>query len=193
MSRYKLNKSTLVIAVMAILLCFVAITGATLAIFTSNSQDGKIGVNATAGNLKVDIVDISEKENSLVGDVLNFITTNNKKDALFEPGAAFRTEGFRVKNVGDIPLNYILYISEDDTLSSEFHLAFEVWITTDPTGRTSAVKLQEFEGTLKPGESSDIYYLVIRMKETAGNEFQNRTFTGIGVTACAVQGNVDID
>ena len=193
MSRYKLNKSTLVIAVMAILLCFAAITGATLAIFTSNSQDGKIGVNATAGNLKVDIVDISDKEQSLVGDVLSFITTNNQTSAIFEPGAVFRTEGFRVKNVGDIPLNYILYISEDATLSSDFHKAFEVWITTDPTGRSSGVKLPEFDGSLDPDKSSVIYYLVIRMKESAGNEFQNRTFTGIGITVCAVQGNVDID
>ena len=193
MSRYKLNKSTLVIAVMAILLCFAAITGATLAIFTSNSQDGKIGVNATAGNLKVDIVDISEDPDSLVGDVLSFITTNDKKDAIFEPGAVFRTEGFRVKNIGDIPLNYILYISEEATLSSEFHQAFEVWITTDKTGRDSGVKLPEFDGSLNPGDSSEIYYLVIRMKKSAGNEFQNRTFTGIGITVCAVQGNVDID
>ena len=40
---------------------------------------------------------------------------------------------------------------------------------------------------------SETYYLVIRMKETAGNEFQNKTYTGIGITVYAVQGNAPIE
>ena len=31
------------------------------------------------------------------------------------------------------------------------------------------------------------------MKPSAGNTFQERTFTGVGVTVCAVQGNVHFD
>jgi hypothetical protein len=31
------------------------------------------------------------------------------------------------------------------------------------------------------------------MKDTAGNEFQGKTYTGIGVTVYAVQGNVTIE
>lgn len=193
MFRYKLNKSTFIIAAMVILLCLVAITGATLALFTSDANDGKIGINATAGNLKVDIVDASKNPSSLVGDVLDFIPKKENGKVLFEPGAAFRTEGFRIKNVGDIPLNYILYVSEDNSLSDDFYKAFDVYITTDSTMRDATVKLQEFDGKLNPSQSSEVYYLVFRMKETAGNEFKNRTFTGVGVTVCAVQGNVDID
>ena len=198
MDRYKQTKQTptFIIAAIVILLCLASITGATLALFTSSSEDGKIGINATSGDIEVDIIDSSENPSSLVGDVLNFVTqAGEKKDILFEPGALYYTEGFRVKNKGDISINFILYISEDKKNPDEagdFAHGFEVWLTNDPTDRSTMVKMQDFDGRLEPDGISDVYYLVFRMKESAGNEFQNRTFTGIGVTVCAVQGNVNI-
>ena len=45
---------------------------------------------------------------------------------------------------------------------------------------------------LKADKSSATYFLIIRMKEEAGNAFQNKKYTGIGVTVYAVQGNVEI-
>lgn len=197
MSRYKLNKNTLIIAVIVTLLCLTSIVGATYALFTASTEDGSIGINATSGDIEVDIVDISEQENSLVGDVLGFITTSNKNEILFEPGAMYYTEGFRIKNTGNIHLKYILYISGDDTLDEELEVpfadAFEVWITTNPTAKSDMVKLREFDGSLKVGQTSDIYHLVFRMKETVGNDFQGRTFTGVGITVCAVQGNGELN
>ena len=189
------NKITaLIVAAMVTLLCIVSITGATLALFTSNNTDGTIGINATSGDLSVDIVDVSvENPSSLVGDVLDFITTAEQDEILFEPGAVYYTEGFRVKNNGDIPINFILYISEDDSVAGNFADAFEVYLTNDPVGRGTMVKLQEFKGRLEVGQSSEVFYLVVRMKDTAGNEFQDKIYTGIGITVCAVQGNVQID
>lgn len=194
MYRYKPTKSTLIIAALVILLCLVSITGATLALFTSGGEDGKIGINTTSGNLKVDIIDTSvDNPDSLVGELLDFITVSEDSEVLFEPGSVYYTEGFRVRNDGDIPINFILYISEDETVAEDFADAFEVWLTSDPTSRSNMVKLQEFDGRLEVGQSSEAYYLVFRMKETAGNEFQNRTFTGVGITVCAVQGNAEIN
>ena len=193
MSRYKTAQKTFVIAAMIIVLCLVLITGATFAFFTSTTEDGKIGINATSGSLKVDIVDASDDPQTLVGDVLEFITTSENKTVLFEPGATYYTEGFRIKNEGSIPMNYIVYISGDDTLDEELEVrfsdAFDVWITSNPTSREDMVKLQEFDGRLEVGQSSDVYYLVFKMKETAANNFQNRAFSGVGITVCAVQGN----
>ena len=191
------HTSTLIIAAIVILLCFVSITGATLAIFTSSSEDGKIGINATSGNIEVDIINSSEDPSSIVGEVLKFTTSSGEiiTDVLFEPGAFYYTEGFRVQNKGDIPINFILYVSEDKNNPGEagdFAHGFEVWLTNDPTDRSTMVKMQDFDGRLDPDKISDVYYLVFRMKETAGNEFQDRTFTGIGITVCAVQGNVNI-
>jgi hypothetical protein len=56
-----------------------------------------------------------------------------------------------------------------------------------------AKKITEFEGTLGPEESGKVYYLVIKMKESAGNDFQNKVYSGIGITVYAVQGNVNIN
>ena len=191
------HTSTLIIAAIVILLCFASITGATLAIFTSSSEDGKIGINATSGNIEVDIINSSEDPSSIVGEVLKFTTSSGEiiTDVLFEPGAFYYTEGFRVQNKGDIPINFILYVSEDKNNPDEardFVSAFDVWLTRDPKDKSEKEKMQDFDGRLDPDKISDVYYLVFRMKETAGNEFQDRTFAGIGITVCAVQGNVNI-
>ena len=188
MSRYKASYNKFIIAAMVILLCLISITGATLALFTSDVNDGTIGINATSGNVKVDIVDEKDTR-SLVGQFLKFETRTPEDEVLFEPGATYYTEGFRVKNKGDIPLDYILYVSEDETISDDFSEAFDVWIVTDRADAKGEVKLMDFNGELAVGQCSDIYYLVFRMKETAGNEYQDRTFTGVGITVCAVQGN----
>ena len=193
MFRYKVQKKTLIIAAMVILLCLVSITGATLALFTSNVDDGTVGINATSGNLKVDIIDDSDNPSSLVGEVLDFIPKDKRDEIYFEPGATYHTQGFRIQNKGNIPFNYIIYISSDESVSADFFDAFDVWITSDVTDQSKAVPIEEFERRLEAGLSSDIYYLVFQMKASAGNEFQKRTFTGVGVTVCAVQGNVHFD
>lgn len=194
MFRYKSNKQAFIIAALVILLCLVCLTGATLALFTSDSNDGTIGIITTAGDVKVDIVDASS-EATLVGKVLQFQTSQDRKEILFEPGAVFYTQGFKVKNVGDIPVNFHLYVSEDEDIDmEEFNEAFEVWISTSPTNPANAKKLTDFTGRLEVGKSSEsTYYLLIKMKESVGNEFQGKTYTGIGVTVYAVQGNASID
>ena len=189
MARSQVQIRAIIMAALTILLCLMFIIGSTLALFTDS--DGKIGINATAGNLELDIVDTSDTPNSLVGKTLNFVTTSAQQKILFEPGATFYTQGFRVKNNGNIPLNFIIYISDDKETDADFLDAFDVWITDDPSRTVS--ELPEFDKHLAPGDMSETFYLVFRMKEDVGNEYQNRTFTGVGITVCAVQGNVNID
>ena len=192
MLRYKSNKQAFIMTALVILLCLVSLTGATLALFTSDRGDGTIGIITTAGDVRVDIVDTFSEE-SLVGKVLQFQTSADRKEILFEPGAVFFTQGFKVKNVGDIPVNFRLSVSEDPSINmEEFERAFEVWISTDPTKPENAEKLTDFTGRLEVGESSEsTYYLFIKMKESVGNEFQGKSYAGIGVTVYAVQGNVE--
>ena len=193
MFRYKTNKKMLIIAAAVILLCFVSLSGATLALF-SQTLDGTIGIITTAGDIEVDIVDDSPEANSLQGKVLNFITTEDQQDVIFEPGATFYTQGFKVKNVGDININFRVAVSEDDSIDMlKFNEAFEVRITTDPHTPAAADELTKFKGSLKKDcTSEETYYLCIRMKENVGDEFQGKTYQGIGVTVYAVQGNAMI-
>lgn len=186
------KKITIIILIIIILLLLTTIVGLTYALFTSGGDDGKIGVNVTSGKCKIDIVDAEDK--SLVGDVLDFVTEKKKDKIYFEPGATYYTEGFEVKNIGNIPVNFRVFISEDESNDRySFQEAFELWITKDPKNLENAERLTEFTGRLEVDQMSETYYLVIRMKETAGNEFQNKTYTGIGITVYAVQGNAPIE
>ena len=193
MHRYKLHKQAFIMTAMVILLCIICLTGATLALFTNDPNDGTIGIITTAGDIKVDVVDSLDESFSLITHSLKFISPTGEDEVLFEPGAAFYTQGFKVKNIGDIPINYSLYVSKDDQIDAEeFNKAFEVWIVRENDDFAIAEHLTEFKGRLEVGESGESYCLFVKMKETAGDEFQNKTYTGIGVTVFAVQGNVDI-
>ena len=196
MIRYKTNKQAFIIAALVILLCLVCLTGATLALFTSDPNDGTIGIVTTSGDVEIDIVDTSGV--TLQNRALAFMTTSGATDSenvLFEPGATFRTQGFEVKNTGDIPVNFSLSVSKDDKIDmEEFAKAFELWIVKEGDDFSNAEKLTEFKvNGLAVGESSCTYYLFVRMKESAGNEFQGKTYSGIGVTVYAVQGNAKLN
>ena len=194
MSNRKNFNSTVVTAGIVILLCLISLTGATLALFTSNPDDGKIGIVTTSGNVKIDIVDYLDEENSLKGDVLKFKSERDNSSIYFEPGATFYTQGFMVKNVGNIPVNYRMYISDDEGLDmEEFARTFEFYITTDPSDPSKTMQMLSFSGRLEVGDCSEPFYLVIKMKENAGNTFQKHEYSGIGITVCAVQGNVNVE
>ena len=193
MFRYKSHKQAVIIAALVVLLCFACLTGATLALFTSDLKDGTIGIVTTSGDIEVDIVDTAGV--TLQNKALDFITSSEDKEPVFEPGATFYTQEFQIKNTGDIPVNFRLSISRDDDLDmEEFNKAFEVWIVrASDEDYKNADHITEFIGRLAVGESSEKYRLFVKMKEDVGNEFQGKTYTGIGVTVYAIQGNVQLD
>lgn len=196
MFRYKSRKQALLIAALVILLCLVCLAGSTLALFTSDPEDGKIGIVATSGSIRVDIIDA--KGNSLEGDVLDFVRADGATGTfLFEPGATFRTEPFWVRNDGNIDIRFRMYISDDPSMEmEEFNRGFEVWIEDSDGNR---VPIDQFSDVLKPyGEVSEkSYCLYVHMKESAGNEFNRKdepySYSGIGITVYAVQGNADVN
>ncbi len=173
-----------------LLLCALAAIGyLTHTLFKKNGNDGTIGVNVTTGKVQVDIID--EDKKSLVGNVLDFVTDDGEK-AYFEPGATFYTEGFNVKNTGNIPIDFRVSLSKDEDIDFEkFQQAFDFYIVDDPENTDEMEKLTSFSGKLAAGKRSDTYYLVVKMKETAGNDFQGKKYTGIGITVHAVQSNAE--
>ena len=190
--RFKSNKRAFIVAALIITLCLVYLTGATLALLTNNPEDGTIGIVTTSGDVSIDIVDT--EGNTLEGKALAFITLSGEDEPTFEPGATFHTQGFQIKNKGDIPVNYTFSVSKDARIDmNEFNQAFDVWLVrAADVNDSSAEQLQKFKGRLDVGGVSDVYYLVVKMKEEAGNEFQGKSYDGIGITVYAVQGNVEI-
>ena len=167
MFHYKLKEQSFIIPALIILLCLVCLVGSTFALFTGDPNKGTIGIITTSGNVKIDIVDTSEEGNTLVGSVLQFQTSADQADVLFEPGVTFYTQGFRVKNEGSIPVNFHLTVSE--VLGNDkaaFNQAFELWITKNHTDPTEAVRLTDFVGHLAPNTiGEDVYYLFVKMKK----------------------------
>ena len=185
--------SMLLRVTLVLLLCLISVTGVSYALFTSSIEDGTIGINTTSGEVNVDIVNTNGV--SLVDSVLHLSPNGVAlEEFLFEPGATVYTEGFRVENAGTVSINYRMYISRDkDIDEAAFAEAFEIYVTRDVSDLENAEQLMSFEGSLAKDQTSDLFYLVIRMKETAGNKFQSVAYSGIGITVYAVQGNVSID
>lgn len=186
---YRRHSILSIIFFIIIILCIVAIAILTWALFrTGGLDDGKIGTNVTSGKVKVDIE--NAKGESMVGDVFKFVTDDESEEVIFAPGYTFYTEAFTVKNEGNLTIKYLITVSKDyGTDYAAFKKAFDFYITTDPNNLDEALKLTDYEGTLAPGKNSENYYLVITMKEDAGNEFQDKIFTGIGITVTATQIN----
>ena len=200
MFRYKSNKQAVIIAAMIILLCLMSLVSATMALFTATLDDGSIGVITTAGYIDIDIVDTTKEQNSLVGQYLQFQTYAEQKEIILEPGATYHTQGFKIKNNGDIKVSFRL--SASDTIKTdkgveigieEFYQYFDMWLSTSTDNMDNACGIRDFVDDLDPNSiTDDTYYLFIRMKEDVDNSFQGKSYTGIGVTVFAVQSNVDI-
>ena len=190
MFRYHSHKQAFIMAALIILLCLVCLTGATLALFTSDRNDGTIGIVTTSGDVEIDIVDLSGE--TLQEKSLEFVTSDGDDDFYFEPGATFYTQGFQVVNTGNVIVQYKLSVSEKID-EEEFYEAFDIWIVrADDANFANAERLTMFKGVLEVGECSETYCLFIKMKETAGNEFQGKTYSGIGVTVYAIQSNATV-
>ena len=184
------RKKTLMMSVSVFAFCITLLVGVTLAIFTNNVDDGTIGINTTAGSIKIDILD--EENATLIGEVLYFEKEQGgTQKILWEPGATHVTEGFKVYNNGTIPVNYQIYINytEED---SELVNALKFWLTENPTNLASAVEITSYKGSLDVGDESKTYYLVVQMDPNAGNAYQGLELNGVGITVHAVQGNVDV-
>ena len=198
----KATKRALLTSVMALVMCVVMLVGTTFAWFTDTASTGVNKI--VAGNLKVDIVDADNTNTSLDKGTLKFIQAVNEsevrlvEDVLWEPGATFFTQGFKIANNGNLALKYkvvvsgitgdtgLLKVMKFDVVSAMTKTGSEVNFDTTP-----GQLLPSAAGT--PSVSDTTYYLRGHMDENAGNEYKNMTLTGISVTVYATQLKSEFD
>ncbi len=180
------TKRALLTAVLCLMLCVSMLVGTTYAWFTDSVTTGVNTIQS--GTLKVDMVDAANR--SLVGKTLSFRDKNGSKDILWEPGATFELDKFAVVNNGNLALKYKIVINglakEGDDVSLLDVIDFTVNGT--PLASFNAVDV-----ILKPGERSDLINLAGKMRETAGNEYQNKSISGVSITVYATQATVEND
>ena len=183
------TKKALIMSVLSMVLCIAMLIGMTFAWFTDTASTGVNRIQA--GELKVDIV--NKEGTSIKGKTMNFVDANNNTDVLWEPGVKFKTEGFKIKNIGNLALKYKLAlngVTGDNKLLEV--IDFKV---VDDDG--TEVALNNFEKHLTAkgtaGDTSALYYIEGHMAEAAGNDYQNLTLDGVGITVVATQDAVESD
>ena len=177
----KNTKRALASSALAMLLCIALLVGTTFAWFTDTASTSVNKIQS--GNLDVQLV----KEDGLteLTEALKWVKaagTENEK-VLWEPGASYDLEGFKVKNNGNLALKYKVVISGivgDNALKDAIDFTMK-------SGNGAAAPLADFEGHLSAGATTDVITINGKMKETAGNEYMNKTVNGIAITVIATQ------
>ena len=196
MNNKKATKRALLTSVMALVMCVVMLVGTTFAWFTDTASTAVNKI--VAGNLDVDIV--GEDGNSLDGESLSFVkagaATDAEADILWEPGATFFTQGFKIVNKGNLALKYKVVVS-GTTGDAKLLKAITFDVVTEKTKEATEALAEEGSllpnGASAPAAEGVYYYLRGHMKEEAGNEYKNLTLDGISITVYATQYTHEFD
>ena len=188
----KSKKSALLLSFTSLLLCFAMLAGSTFAWFTDTATTGVNQIKS--GKLDVDIVD--ENNNSLDGKSLSFKNANGGDDILWEPGATFFTQGFKIVNKGNLALKYKVVVS-GTTGDAKLLEAIKFDVVTVKDKAADAALTEEGgllpNGASAPEEENTYYYLRGHMNETANNDYQDLSLNGISITVYATQDTVEYD
>lgn len=186
MTNSKSTKRALVSSALAVFLCVAMLIGTTFAWFTDTATTGVNKIQA--GTLKVDIIGATDND-SITGTGLKFVNANNSSEILWEPGATFKTEGFRIANKGNLALKYTLVLNG---VTGDAKLLEVIDFTVVKVDGT-AVELDEFVGQLTADVVSDVFYIQGYMKKEAGNAYQGKELEGLSITVIATQDTVEVD
>ena len=196
----KATKRALLTSVMALAMCVVMLVGTTFAWFTDTASTGVNKI--VAGNLKVDIV--GETSDTHING-LSFQNKENSAQILWEPGVTFHTEGFRIKNAGNLALKWKIAINKDSASTGVVEGSngkqgmnlldvIDFSVVSSKAKDAEAVKIDEFVGhTAANTVDSTTYYIKGTMQTSAGNDYQNLTLDGITITVYATQDTVEND
>ena len=195
MSNKKATKRALLTSITALAMCVVMLVGTTFAWFTDTATANVNRIQA--GNLDVDIVDA--RGNPLEGQTLYFRDKNNGTNILWEPGATFNLDTFKIVNKGNLAIKYEITVN-GVTGSNKLLKAIDFTVTKNGT----SVDLANLKGVLLPAgktaaaageEVGETAAIVISgtMKTSAGNEYKNLTLDGISITVKAMQVSYEYD
>ena len=186
MTSSKSTKRALISSALAILMCVAMLIGTTFAWFTDTASTGVNKIQA--GNLDVALEMSTDGTNweSAEGKTLTFKTQDNRAadKILWEPGCTYALPQLRVVNNGNLALKYkiqITGIQGDAKLNKVID-----WTIND-----NAINLTEEH--LLAGQTGDPFTIKGHMQKTAGNDYQNLSIDGIGITVYATQYNHEND
>ena len=189
--KLKSKKSALLLSFTSLLICFAMLAGSTFAWFTDTASTAVNKIQS--GTLKVDIQ--NEAGASLRGKTLRWVVNGriSENNVLWEPNCTYELESFKIVNQGNLALKYQITINgvTGDAKLLEA-IKFTAKIGNDE------IELNQLTGAILPKgaekkteneqvEKTGLITISGHMKQEAGNEYQNLTIDGIGITVVATQ------
>ena len=196
MTSSKSTKRALLLSIMAMLLCVVLLVGTTFAWFTDSASTGVNKIQA--GNLEIELQMKDNNGNwvNAEGKTLPFLVEGNipaeGTQILWEPGCTYYVPQIRVLNKGNLAVK-IEYLPEALGVPGKLAevLTFTAKTFDKEGNEASGINIEP--EVLKPGEASPAWSFGYHMLESAGNEYQNATATGMCVTVVATQATYEKD
>ena len=181
----KQTKKALVLSVLSLVLCVSMLVGTTFAWFTDSVTTGVNTIQSGTLDIVLEYYDGTEWVNA-EGKTLNFLTADGRTtDILWEPGCTYQLPKLRLQNNGNLALKYNFVVNGVDGDAKLLEVID--WKANDKD-------LTNFAGTLlDKGDKSIEIVIKGHMLETAGNEYQNLTIEGIGITVFATQMTEEFD
>ena len=188
MTNSKSTKRALLTSALALLMCVTMLVGATFAWFTDTASTGVNKIQAGNLNIELQMKDNNGNWVNAEGKTLPFLV-NGKIPAegtqiLWEPGCTYYVPEVRVVNKGNLAVKFE-YVNELLGVTGKLAEVLEPVFKTpvDTNGEDINIEPE----VLKPGEASPAWSFGYHMLETAGNEYQNATATGMCLTVVATQ------
>ena len=197
------TKKALFMSVLSMVLCIAMLIGMTFAWFTDTASTGVNKIQAGKLDVELQMQDNDGNWVSAENQTLQF-KVNGKIPAegtqiLWEPGCTYELPALRVVNKGNLALKYKVIINGVDG-DAELLKAIDFTVTNNG----KAASLDGWEGKLLPEnstlnvEGADTFEtapIVIsgKMRTDAGNEYQDKSIEGIGITVIATQLEAEFD
>ena len=194
MKNSKSTKRALVSSALDIIMCVAMLIGTTFAWFNDTASTGVNKIQA--GNLDIELQMKDNDDNwvNAEGKTLPFLV-NGKIPAegtqiLWEPGCTYYVPEVRVVNKGNLAVKFE-YVNELLGVTGKLAEVLELVFKTPVDANDEEVNIEP--EILKPGEASPAWSFGYHMLESAGNEYQNATATGMCVTVVATQATYEKD
>ena len=179
------SKKALLLSVLSMVICVSMLIGSTFAWFTDSATANVNEIKS--GNLDVELVG---EDGEPLEDALKWKAQDNRETILWEPGCEYKTQGFRVKNNGNLALKYTIALN--GVVGDAKLLKVINFSVVDANG--TEIALNTFEGKLEnANQTSDVLYLKGKMSEAADNNYMKQELSGITIVVYATQLNHEYD
>ena len=194
MNNRKATKRALLTSVMALVMCVVMLVGTTFAWFTDTATANVNKIQAGNLDIELQMKDANDNWINAEGETLPFLVEGKIPDVgtqiFWEPGCTYYVPEVRVLNKGKLAVKFE-YVNELLGVTGKLAEVLEPVFKTPNDGAGNPIDIEP--EVLKPGEASPAWSFGYHMKETAGNEYQNETASGMCLTVVATQATYEKD